>query len=187
MIAKKLIKTTNRMEENHKAIAIPVTEVNGELKFLIVHDKRFREWTFVTGGCRHREIINPIRTALRELEEETRGVVALKKGTYNYFKFNATFEPLEKAIYHVYIFPVTMDTLDMKTSIDKFDKEKWKMDTNQVCFRKNYDENDFMKFSNLEEIKTCSSTWKFILDNIIENKDFYDALYDKNFSHFNIV
>jgi 8-oxo-dGTP pyrophosphatase MutT (NUDIX family) len=50
-----------------------------------VRDKRFKEWIFVTGGCRRREIFTPIRTALRELEEETRGVVSLKNGEYTSF------------------------------------------------------------------------------------------------------
>ena len=64
--------------EVHKAIAIPVIYIDGEFKFLIVKDKRFKEWTFISGGCRKREVFNPIRCALRELEEETRGILNLK-------------------------------------------------------------------------------------------------------------
>lgn len=175
------------VDENHKAIAIPVSEVDGELKFLIVRDKRFREWTFVTGGCRTREIKDPIKTAIRELEEETRGVLSLKKGTYNYFKFNAVFEPFEKAVYHVYIFHVPMAGEDMKQTVERFDKEKWKMDTNQVCFKKNYDENDMLKFSNINEIREFPNTWKFIIEKILDNKDFYDALYNQRSRAFNII
>ncbi len=65
----------------HKAIAIPVIRTQGqESQFLVVRDRRFKDWIFVTGGCRRREIPNPLRTALRELEEETRGVISLKRG-----------------------------------------------------------------------------------------------------------
>ena len=54
-----------------KAIAIPVIRTPGqESQFLVVRDRRFKDWIFVTGGCRRREIPNPLRTALRELEEE---------------------------------------------------------------------------------------------------------------------
>jgi len=74
--------------KKHKAIAIPVTFVGNVPRFLTVRDKRFREWIFVTGGCRRREIDNPIRTALRELEEETRGVLSLKRGEYTTYTFN---------------------------------------------------------------------------------------------------
>ena len=64
--------------KKYKAIAIPVSFVDGKPRFLTVRDWRFKEWIFVTGGCRRREIYNPIRCALRELEEETRGVISLK-------------------------------------------------------------------------------------------------------------
>jgi len=67
--------------EKHKAIAIPVSFINDRPYFLLVHDRRYKEWTFVTGGCRKREVYNPIRCAVRELEEETRGILNLKKGT----------------------------------------------------------------------------------------------------------
>ena len=58
--------------ERHKSIAIPVTRDpdGGPPKFLVVHDRRYKEWTFVTGGCRRREVFNPLRCAIRELEED---------------------------------------------------------------------------------------------------------------------
>lgn len=156
----------------HKAIAIPVIQdPGGERRFLLVHDKRFREWTFVTGGCHHREVINPIRTAIRELEEETRGVIVLRRGTYKYFKFD-----VPNALYHVFIFYVSLDS---EYTVDRFNYEMWKMDTKQVCFRKNYDENDSLKFSNLSEIRNCSRLWSFINDNVIANPEFHDVLASK--------
>ena len=68
--------------KKYKAIAIPVTFEDDRPRFLTVRDRRFKDWIFVTGGCRRREIYDPLRCALRELEEETRGVVSLKKGEY---------------------------------------------------------------------------------------------------------
>jgi 8-oxo-dGTP pyrophosphatase MutT (NUDIX family) len=73
--------------KKYKAIAIPVSFADDKPRFLTVRDYRFKDWIFVTGGCRRREIINPLRCALRELEEETRGVVSLKNGEYTEFKF----------------------------------------------------------------------------------------------------
>ena len=56
--------------KKYKAIAIPVTFEDDRPRFLTVRDRRFKDWIFVTGGCRRREIYNPLRCALRELEEE---------------------------------------------------------------------------------------------------------------------
>ena len=140
----------------------------GGAKFLLVHDKRYHEWTFVTGGCHHREVINPIRTAIRELEEETRGVIMLRNGMYKYFKFEAL-----GAMYHVFIFRVSLDS---QYVIDRFNYEKWKMDTKQVCFRTIYDENDSVKFLNLDEIRNCPTLWQFVTDNILKNPEFHELL-----------
>lgn len=43
-------------EEKHKAIAIPVSFFDGKPRFLTVKDRRFKEWIFVSGGCRKRRI-----------------------------------------------------------------------------------------------------------------------------------
>lgn len=150
----------------------------GGPRFLLVHDKRHREWTFVTGGCHHREVINPIRTAIRELEEETRGVIVLRRGTYKYFNFEAL-----NSKYHVFIFQVS---LDAQYVVDRFNYEKWKMDTKQVCFRTIYDENDSMKFLRLDEIKVCPELWDFISENIIQNQEFHDLLASETHHKFSI-
>ena len=96
--------------EKHKAIAIPVSFTDDKpYKFLTVRDRRYGEWTFVTGGCRKSEISNPLKCALRELEEETRGTVNIKAGYYSYFNFNylpttSNFDKkVEEVTYHVYI------------------------------------------------------------------------------------
>ena len=172
--------------EVHKAIAIPVIYRDGQFKFLIVKDKRFKEWTFVSGGCRKREVFNPIRCALRELEEETRGILNLKRGTYNYFKFTNRFEPLEESIYHVYLFHVNISSEDMTSIVEKFDEEKIKMDTNQVAFRKNYDENDNLEFVSLDDMK-YKNMWRMVNEKILDNPDFYRALYSSKTKNFYIV
>ena len=126
--------------ERHKAIAIPVCFINGEPHFLIVHDKRFREWTFVTGGCRRREIFNPLQCALRELEEETRGVINITTGSYSYFKFSVKDSCDVMNVYHVYIIDFPMSLSDQERFINQFDMNKDLMDRNQIRFKKQYDE-----------------------------------------------
>ncbi len=164
--------------ERHKAIAIPVYFIQGEPHFLIVHDKRFREWTFVTGGCRKREIFNPLRCALRELEEETRGVINITNGSYSYFKFTLK-DPCDILnVYHVYIIDFPMSLCDQEKFISQFDFRKELMDKNQIQFRKQYDENDFIEFDTINGIKHRKNIWTMIQEYVLENIEFHDALYN---------
>jgi 8-oxo-dGTP pyrophosphatase MutT (NUDIX family) len=170
--------------ERHKAVAIPMTYVDGVPYFLVVHDRRYKEWTFVTGGCRRREVYNPLRCAVRELEEETRGTINLKRGTYTYFKFSTnTPEPrdIEDGVdvlntYHAYIFEVPLNPLEQRNIVKRFKDEKEKMETNQMAFRKNYDENDDCQFDTLEGISSRRNLWPMIRAHVIRNPDFHQAL-----------
>lgn len=154
--------------DKHKAIAIPVCGKH----FLLVKDRRFSEWTFVTGGCRKREVINPLRCAVRELEEETRGLVNISKGTYSYFHFTTD----QGFTYHVYIIDAPqIDETQQKIMIQKFDEERIKMDTNQTEFRKPYDENTHLDFDTIEGIKK-RKLWTLIDHYVLENPKFYEAL-----------
>lgn len=174
----------------HKAIAIPIIDTGTEKKFLIVHDKRHKEWTFVTGGCKHNEVYNPLRCALRELEEETRGIIDIRKGYYKYFRFSAQpgNDPIEYSVYHVYIIHVGFVPDSKLQSLEElFNTEKEKMDTHKVYFQKNYDENDSMKFVTLDSLIKCKTLWKFIYDKVIHHKQFYPSLIEKNSRHFNLT
>lgn len=153
--------------DRHKAIAIPVCGKH----FLVVKDRRFNEWTFVTGGCRKREVINPLRCAVRELEEETRGTVNLKAGTYSYFQFTTD----QGFTYHVYIIDMPLDEDQRMNLIKRFDEERIKMDTHQMEFRKPYDENTHLDFDTLEGIKQ-RNVWPLIDRHVLENPKFYEAL-----------
>lgn len=168
--------------------------VNDVQHFLIVHDRRYKEWTFVTGGCRRREIYNPLRCAVRELEEETRGVINLKRGSYTYFKFSTdTPEPrdLEDDVdvvnhYHVYVLDLPMTTLEHRHIVRRFTDEKEKMEGSQVPFRKNYDENDDCKFESLDEIAKRDNLWPMIRQHVLGNSDFTQALMMSHKTPFNL-
>jgi len=180
--------------ERHKAIAIPMSTVNDLPHFLIVHDRRYREWTFVTGGCRRREVYNPLRCAVRELEEETRGTINLKRGSYAYFKFvTDTPEPrdIEDGVdvinhYHVYVFDLPMTAIEHRHIVKRFTEEKDKMEGAQVPFRKNYDENDDCKFETLEAISQRGNLWPMIRQHVITNPEFHRALVSQHKTPFNL-
>jgi hypothetical protein len=189
-----------RNEERHKAIAIPVSFADNIPRFLTVRDKRFEEWIFVTGGCRKKEIYNPLRGALRELEEETRGLVNLKSGTYSHFKFttkNRSREELMKdrmqgvdvtLVYNVYVIDYKVNKQQQFDLIKRFYDEKRKTDERRFArlpIRRTYDENDMMSFDTLDEFYK-KNRWDFITKNVLENPEFVTAINSLNRQSFSI-
>jgi len=164
--------------ERHKSIAVPVSYSSdgGPPKFLLVHDRRYKEWTFVTGGCRRREIFNPLRCAIRELEEETRGIINLKKGTYSYFSFSFKDSDGVNNVYHVYVLDVPMTSTEQSQIVTKFNQEREKMEGHEVPFRKNYDENDSCDFDTLEGITGRRDLWEMIRTHVLKNPQFHKVL-----------
>ena len=154
--------------KKYKAIAIPVSFVDDKPRFLTVRDWRFKDWIFVTGGCRRREILNPLRCALRELEEETRGVVSLKNGEYTEFKFTVKESPTVDLEYNVYIFFVDYNRAEQHSQVKKFYEEKQKTSLKKLMnqpIKKTHDENDYMSYDTLEEFNS-RKRWKLIVDNV---------------------
>ena len=171
--------------KKHKAIAIPVTFVDDTPRFLTVRDKRFKEWIFVTGGCRRREIFSPIRTALRELEEETRGVVSLKSGEYTSYTFIVKENPNLELEYTVFIFFVDYLKSEQIELVRRFNEEKYKMHTKKIHMKHTYDENDFMSFDTLPEFN-ARRRWERIINNVVENPEFYACVTSLNRKTFSI-
>ena len=174
--------------KKYKAIAVPVTFTGDKPKFLTVRDRRFKDWIFVTGGCRRREIVNPIRCALRELEEETRGVISLKKGQYSDFKFVVKESPGVDLEYNVFIFFVDYTPQQQTELVKKFNDEKQKTNLKKIHKQPNkrtYDENDFMNFETLTEFNT-KKQWDRIVKNVLNNPEFYACITSLNRKTFSI-
>jgi 8-oxo-dGTP pyrophosphatase MutT (NUDIX family) len=174
--------------KKYKAIAIPVSFHDEKPRFLTVRDARFKDWIFVTGGCRRREIMNPIRCALRELEEETRGVIALKNGEYTEFKFVVRESPAVELEYNVFIFFVNYNRLEQHSQVKKFYEEKHKMNLRKLArqpIKKTYDENDYMSYDTIEEFNG-RKRWKLIVDNVLNNPQFYACITSLNRKTFSI-
>ncbi len=174
--------------KKYKAIAVPVTFTGDKPKFLTVRDRRFKDWIFVTGGCRRREIVNPIRCALRELEEETRGVISLKKGQYSDFKFIVKESPGVDLEYNVFIFFVDYTPQQQTELVKKFNDEKQKTNLKKLQkqpYKRTYDENDFMNFETLTEFNT-KKQWDRIVKNVLNNPEFYSCITSLNRKTFSI-
>ena len=151
---------------------------------LIVHDRRYKEWTFVTGGCRRREVYNPLRCAIRELHEETRGIIDMKSGAYAYFRFSTDYRgPGDTeadadtiSVYHVYVLDFPLSKEEQDELIERFNDQKMKMELNEVPFKKNHDENTEMTWDTLEGITGRKDVWVLIRDCVLNNPDFQKAL-----------
>lgn len=178
-----------RKEERHKAIAIPVSYADGKQRFLTVKDRRFKEWIFVTGGCYKREVHNPLRCALRELEEETRGVVSIHQGTYSEYTHtceNHTKDEEVTLVYHVYIIDFNISRSRQMECINKFDAAKRIADdrkTRKLGIKITHDENDAMSFDTLDEFSK-KKTWDFMSSAVLDNPDFLNALNTLNRKRF---
>jgi 8-oxo-dGTP pyrophosphatase MutT (NUDIX family) len=174
--------------KKYKAIAVPVTFTGSKPKFLTVRDRRFKDWIFVTGGCRRKEIPNPIRCALRELEEETRGVVNLKKGEYTEFKFVVKESPGVDLEYNVFIFFVNYTQQEQIDLVKKFNDEKQKTNLKKIQklpIKRTFDENDYMNFETLSEFNT-KKQWDRIVKNVLQNPEFYACVTSVNRKTFSI-
>ena len=131
------------------------------------------------GGCRRREIFYPIRCALRELEEETRGVVSLKRGEYTSFSFTVKESPNVDLEYTVFIFFVNYSRVEQGNLVKQFNEEKHKMQTKKIHMKRTYDENDYMSFDTLSEFN-ARNQWDRIVHNVVRNPEFYACVSSLN-------
>ena len=187
-------------EERHKAIIIPIIKSETGTKFLTVRDSRHKEWIFVTGGCKKSEVDNPLKCGLRELEEETRGVINIRNGEFSEFQFESSYRSPEETkkdrfegiivtlVYHVYLVNIHITAEQQTKIIQEFHVNKARMEINKkdgIRIKKAYDENDDISFDTLEEFNK-KNRWTLIINNVIENPKFYDMINSSKMQNFNI-
>jgi len=186
-------------EVRHKVVVIPVSFLNDKPRFLTVKDSKSKEWTFITGGCKKKEISDTLSCALRELEEETRGLINLKHGKFTTFTFSSksrSREEMDKdskegvqvsTKHHVYIIELNVQPQkqkDIKIQFNKLKENDTLRKKNNQVVRKQYDENDEIAFETLDEFSRRPKVWEFINKNIIKNSQFYTALNSSNWQIF---
>lgn len=179
-----------KSEQRHKCVVIPITKSESSTKFLTVRDRRHKEWTFITGGCRKREISDPIKCAMRELDEETRGTFPIREPIYKYFSFTTkkrSPEELDRdrkeglevtCVYHVYIFVMDCSDSYRKEVIMNFEKQKEIMEIrkrNNQPIKKSNDENDYLGFDTFMDFMK-KRTWAFIVETVVAHPEFKNIL-----------
>lgn len=170
----------------YKAIAIPVSyNTAGPPKFCIVKDRRFKDWTFITGGCRKREIDNPIRCALRELCEESRSVIKLFEGRYSSFSINVTMDG-EVHVYNVFVFLVDYSDKEQQQIVLNFNDHKKKTEDRKrsgQSVRLVQDENDTLQWVTLDEFSAMRA-WH--VARTVSNSDLLTKVAGRSFNDWQL-
>ncbi len=159
----------------HKVLCIPyLITVTKRVRFLVVKDATFQEYTFVSGGLKRNEL--PATGAMRELREETKDAVmiALTRWNHKMFKLMTdSREPREQdldrlrnekvlTVYHVFVVDIT----NYKTIAKMMEDFKHSSRTGKA-----YLECDALCFDTLEQMK-ARKLWAFIRNNVLNNADF---------------
>lgn len=89
-----------------KVMVVPFVKYKNSKHVLVFHDKRFKEWTFMSGTV---ELDENIKTcAQRELQEESEGLLKLDFDEYDYSYFQTSFSEKNKLMkYHVFFIDIT--------------------------------------------------------------------------------
>lgn len=167
-----------------KVLVVPFSRLPGGrgVTFLCVKDRRFSDWTFISGTCKTRVRELPERCAVRELREETKRAVCIPLKGYQYKRFviETDFrEPHERrgdearnrrvtTRYHVFLVDITgykppgqiMREFALSTPKGK-----------------QYYENSELCFMTLEQFKS-KQVWRFIGDVVLRNHTFNQSVRD---------
>ena len=140
-----------------KVMIIPYTICDGELYYLMVHDARHKEWSFISGGCKGKPLESYIDGAYRELQEETRNIIDGVSNLSNTFKFDTWLKGEDDRwrAYRIYFLPleITGHCIECISKYFQFIPPRNKFEA----------ENNDIRFIKPTEISKMS-VWKSTLD-----------------------
>ncbi len=163
-----------------KILAIPyVKGDDGKPLFLAVKDKKFDEWTFVSGTCKKKSMEHPMTCAIRELKEETKECVDIDLHTWPhaYMSLGTTWnEPSSSptknqmdvyTTYHIYVLDITEYARSPSSIIHGFFDSK--------MTGKQFNENTDIGFFSIDDLRHMK-LWKFISRIILDNEAFQNII-----------
>lgn len=160
------------MKYRKKIIIIPYIVYKKVSHLMMVKDKKFNEWTFVTGGCKPNEQFN--LCALRELYEETNGVLDLRQHVgidinrfYSYRFIHEISKDYVIMDYKVFFVPLHRFGYDIK-SAKKLEQQFFKMKNDLPEFN----ETNCLKFFELNHVYNIKNIWKLIKEKVLYNERF---------------
>ena len=121
-------------------------------RFLIVKDAVEKEWTFISGTCEEHERTN--KCAIREIREETRGLVSLKTLPKRTKIFQTVYENNRVDVMFI---PIRRTEEQMK----QMEIEFCEIPTND---RPELEENTALRFETLGQFMKRIHVWEFVKD-----------------------
>jgi 8-oxo-dGTP pyrophosphatase MutT (NUDIX family) len=168
----------SKLVTRRKIIVIPFLQSSPEqdLCVLTVKDRKSKEWTFITGGCKLRE--TDVQAAQRELREETRSLfdVDIASCPHHFFRFKTSFRETKEwmsdkarnehvlTLYTVFF----VDVSSIMTHPDHFRKEF----RNTKNMKGVYNENADVSFDTLESFEHKTHVWRFIREHVLRSSHF---------------
>lgn len=153
------------MTVERKILAIPyILQTNRKTKFLVVQDRATQDWTFISGTCEPNE--PPTKCVLRELHEETKGLISLKIIPKRSRRFRVIHDGKRVDVFFI----------PLRLSNDCHDKDEEMRKLSQQfqdieCDIPEYEENLQLRFETLAVFLRKKNVWNFIRD-VIASHDF---------------
>ena len=162
----------------HKVMVVPfITDTHGRVRFLVVKEGRYNEWSFVCGNCKKNEVSNPLKTALRELREESRDTMVLASPLKYIFKYTSMVikeEELggqgghEPILFHIFVFNV-QGIRPAGVIKNYYSRYKQRYKRNNI----NYNETIGIAFMTITDL-TRKKIWQFVMAKLINNQNFWE-------------
>jgi len=161
----------------HKVMVIPfMTDSHGRVRFVVIKEARFDEWSFVCGNCRKNEISNPLKTALRELREETLDTLVLSAPLKYIFKYSSMVinekeldgKGTEQILFHIFVFNI--QGIKPPGVIKNY---YTRMKRNYKRSIRDYRETIGIAFMTITDLSR-KKMWPFIINKLINNQYFWE-------------
>lgn len=168
----------SKLVTRRKVIIVPYVRSDERLTLLTVKDRKSKEWTFITGGCKMRE--TDVEAARRELKEETRSLfdIDIEAQPHYFFRFKTTFRETKEwlgdkaknervvTLYTVFFVDVTSvaNTINLRIFRQSF--------RNTKNMKGVYNENADVNFETLDSFSHKAHVWRFIRDHVLQSSQF---------------
>lgn len=153
-----------------KILFVPFIIISGKHYFMMLKDREYNEWTFLSGGCKFSDTY-PDVCLYREVEEETKGIITAKMlvGKLKPFKYFTEMKVKKfrlRVLYYIYPVQIRGDRTTMIHLEHKF------RDT--IAKNKSQNENTELRFFSLYDMGKIR-IWDFI-QKIINSKIFLQEI-----------
>ena len=154
-----------------KVLIIPYVRRRDPL-YLVVHDRMYKEWTFISGGKKMSEMASSC--ASREVLEETRNLVHIDPGQLEKsIQYQIVYKDKNvNTSYTVFFAELGISDQEIKAIENTF-AFRCKQNPSEFCREMN--ENDDLKFMTIEQIHAEKHVWPFI-EEVINSKHFLNIL-----------